>query len=602
MTPSNLIPPYPGLRPFTASERDIFFGRYEQITSLYRQLDRGRFLAIVGASGSGKSSLASAGLIPLLAEETTSGGEPRWTIVAMRPGIHPMNRLAAALSVAGRATNSSLERVATSLRHTTGGLALEAQRLLGADSEVLIVVDQFEELFRYANGTSIHATPVVGTAATLLAHEDEARRFVEALLSASFAPTSSIRVVITMRSDFIGDCSRYPGLAEAVSGNQYLTPRPNRDQLTEAIVAPLLRRAGRLDPTCYELVDVDVESWSALIEPQLVEQIENDAGENFDQLPVLQHALLRCWRSAAGGRLTLDLYRRLGGWSLILSRHADEVMDSCGPERRTTVEGVFRAVTDIDAQGRAMRRPRRLSQLEAETGCAPSDVRAVVDAFSAADCSFLIPPASPDEIVDIGHEALIRSWEILRDRWIPAETGEANQWRALNNAIINLDFAGKSLITWWHERQPTLPRLARWGSTDPAGDHERAVALIAKSENKLWENAQTEERVRKAEVEQERAARSVAESEERAALAAKEAAEKSRQLWRRLFALAAATMVLLLGGLVYVIQLQRSEAAQKREVQVKESPPPCTAGQSRNPRRRRGYRSAARIASSASQW
>ena len=267
-----------------------------------------------------------------------------------------------------------------------------------------------------------------------LARDDESRRFVEGLLTATTLAAPRIRVILTMRSDFLGDCARYRGLAEAVSANQYLTPRLDRDQQTEAIVGPLLRHAGRLPPDVVELTDLRAESWSDLIEPQLVEQLKNDAGDDPDQLPVLQHALLRCWQEASGGRLTLDLYRSLGGWGVVLSNHADQVMASLGDRYAGTVERIFRALTERDRAGRAIRRPRTIAQLEAEAGDEEKDIRAAIGRFSAPDCSFLVPPTPPDELVDIGHEALIRQWGKIADPgtgWLQKEFRDGLIWQSL---------------------------------------------------------------------------------------------------------------------------------------------------------------------------
>ncbi len=425
--------PYPGLRPFRKDEHAFFFGRYEHIAALYRLLDRGRLLAILGGSGSGKSSLILAGLLPLLDAEKRSDATPRWTIVSLRPGAHPIRRLAAALLSATAAEEEGIQRTIAGLRHTSAGLGTEINRLLPGDNDVLILIDQFEELFRFADAgdkddSNQHAV-------ARLSCEDESRRFIELLLTAARFSARRIRIVITMRSDFLGDCARYRGLAEAVSGNQYLAPWLDRDQQREAIVGPLLRGTQRLDADIFELTDTPVSAWSDLIEPQLVEQLLNDAGDEPDQLPVLQHALRRCWLEANGERMTLQAYRELGGWGVILSNHADSVMQRCGTERAAAVERMFRALIECDSTGRATRRPRTIAQLSKETGAAEADIHAIVTEFSSADCSFLAPPTPPpDELIDIGHEALIRQWRKIAhpaQGWLQEEARDGMFWRLL---------------------------------------------------------------------------------------------------------------------------------------------------------------------------
>lgn len=431
---TNAGEPYPGLRPFRKDEHAFFFGRYEHTATLYRLLDRGRLLAILGGSGSGKSSLVLAGLLPLLAQEKRGDGTPRWTIAMLRPGSQPMRRLATALLKTAAAEGESIQRVIAGLRHTSRGLATEIDRLLPADREILILVDQFEELFRYVQAENVDDIDNRDSAVARLSRDDETRRFVELLLTAAASSRRRIRVVITMRSDFLGDCARYRGLAEAVSANQYLAPWLNRDQQTEAIIGPLLRGAGRLVAGIFELTDIKVKDWSDLIEPQLVEQLLNDAGDEPDQLPVLQHALRRCWQEASGSRLTLQRYRDLGGWGVILSNHADQVMQHCGVGRATTVERIFRALIQRDGIGRAIRRPCTIAQLLEETGEQEAHIREVIAQFSAADCSFLAPPTAPDELIDIGHEALIRQWRKIAhpsSGWLQEESRDGLIWQLL---------------------------------------------------------------------------------------------------------------------------------------------------------------------------
>lgn len=431
---TNAGEPYPGLRPFRKDEHSFFFGRFEHTAALYRLLDRGRLLAILGGSGSGKSSLVLAGLLPLLEKEKRSDGTPRWTMVMLRPGSQPMRRLAAALLESAASAEESIQRVIAGLRHTSRGLVTEIERLLPTGREVLIPVDQFEELFRYAQADSIDGIDSRDPAVAKLSRDDEARRFVDLLLTAAASSRRRIRIVITMRSEFLGDCARYRGLAEAVSANQYLAPWLNREQQAEAIVGPLLRGAGRLAPDVFELTSTNTKDWSDLIEPQLVEQLLNDAGNQPDQLPVLQHALRRCWQEAAGSRLTLQRYRDLGGWGVILSNHADQVMQRCGAGRGTTVERIFRALIQRDGIGRAIRRPCTIAQLVAETGEREAHIRAVVTQFSAADCSFIAPPTAPDELIDIGHEALIRQWRKIASSsngWLQEESRDGLIWRLL---------------------------------------------------------------------------------------------------------------------------------------------------------------------------
>ena len=237
---------------------------------------------------------------------------------------------------------------------------------------------------------------------------------MQILLDADRRRIENVRVLITMRSDFIGDCAYFHGLSEAVSATQYLVPNLTRSQLEEAIRKPIEKAGGT-------------------IEPELVERLLNDCGDELDQLPVLQHCLMRLWdragaETAAGGarNLTRQTYDAIGRMTDALSRHADEILAQCAG-KELAVEQAFRALSELDREGRAIRRALRFDKLLAETGVSESDLRAVLDRFRAPNCSFLLPSLSvsptlgPDERIDIGHEALLRRWKTIAGKTEPVD-------------------------------------------------------------------------------------------------------------------------------------------------------------------------------------
>ena len=228
--------------------------------ALYRLLDRSHFIAVVGNSGSGKSSLVRAGLLPML--------DDWWARITVQPGSAPLSSLVAALvDLAARAAGSGADLdvlqqlIEHAVRQSSFGLANALAHIPAmANKKLLVVVDQFEEIFRYADSGS----------------RDEATHFVQILLEASRSKSYDIRVMITMRSELIGECARFQNLPEAVSASQFLVPSLSRDQREEVIRRPIDRAGGT-------------------IEPDLVERLLNDAGYELDQLPVLQHCLSRMW-------------------------------------------------------------------------------------------------------------------------------------------------------------------------------------------------------------------------------------------------------------------------------------------------------------------
>ena len=467
--------PFPGLRPFDFEDRDFFFGREDQIYSLYRLLEHSRFIAVVGSSGSGKSSLVRAGLLPVIDEESQGQGGRKWRFATLHPGDAPIKALASAVTSlaqdSGEDSEIRHERTLFTLRRSSFGLAKALDEIPNlAGKSVLLVVDQFEELFRYATSSARDRT-----AGALW--RDEATNFVQLLLEATRSRSSSVYVLITMRSDFIGDCSQFHGLPEAVSAAQFLVPSMTRDQREDVIRKPVEKAGASIDST-------------------LVEVLLNDAGSEMDQLPVLQHCLARLWDRAkaandddASRHLGLAEYRAIGGISGALSQHADEVMASL-PGLELAVEQVFRALSEIDKESRATRRALPYSSLLAETGVGKRDLLRVLDRFRADDCSFILPSLSAVPLllghtrVDVVHEALLRRWErisaeqphVLDGRmhtgWLAAEAADGRFYRALL-ALLETESASNAVTLpldqvearwhWWKSRPRTEAWAERYG-------------------------------------------------------------------------------------------------------------------------------------------
>lgn len=271
MESKKVVNPFPGLRPFETDEYGLFFGREGQSDALIERLQRSHFLAVVGTSGSGKSSLVRAGLLPALRGGMMAGAGSGWRIAIMRPGNDPIGNLANALAekdvlleAGGGLPPAEAEAVieATLRRGSLGLVDAARQARLQDHEKLLVVVDQFEELFRFRAARSLSSTG------------DDASAFVKLLLEASEQRELSIFVVPTMRSDFLGDCAQFQGLPEAINDGQYLIPRMTRDERRFAITGPVgVKRCKITEP--------------------LVNRLMNDVGDNPDQLPILQHALMR---------------------------------------------------------------------------------------------------------------------------------------------------------------------------------------------------------------------------------------------------------------------------------------------------------------------
>jgi hypothetical protein len=271
--------PFIGLRPFEYSDRKYFFGRDDELDVLDLQVKQNRFVAVVGRSGCGKSSLISAGLRPRLEKVPT----PEWFWIEVRLGDAPIRELALGLAALTgengdllQAWADRFERVLTKSSFGIGeALALiPALRQLDG-SRALLFVDQFEQLLRLAgNGAEMNFDLV-----TASERREEATKFVRLLLMAAKSPRLAIHIIVSMRSDFIGDCARFHGLPEAVSRSLFLVPGMTRDQREDVIRKPIQLAGGQIDPG-------------------LVQRALNDTNNDPDQLPNLQHAMMRSWESA----------------------------------------------------------------------------------------------------------------------------------------------------------------------------------------------------------------------------------------------------------------------------------------------------------------
>lgn len=430
--------PFPGLRPFEETEGHLFFGREEQVDELLGRLRRHRFVAVIGTSGSGKSSLVRAGLFPALRVGSMAGAGSRWRIVAIRPGNDPLRALALELDRQGLLGREGDAELRVDLGHAIldrGGLGLveiARQARLGPDENLLVVVDQFEELFRYSQ----------------LNAEDGAA-FVKLLLEAAAYAELPLYVAITMRSDFLGNAAMFRDLPERINDGLFLIPRMSREQLERAIVGP-----------------VRVAEETAA--PRLVNLLLNDVGDDPDQLPVLQHALARTWEAwesdrAPGETIDIRHYAATGGLDAALDRHAESVYGQLTPELQTVAQRTFAAITELGSDNRGIRRPLRFGDLRAVTEASDADLRAVIEAFRAPGCSFLMPPAGialeDATVVDLSHESLMRVW-IRLQTWVSEEGASAQTYRRLaQDAKLHAD--GRSSL--WVD--PGLTIAEQWRDT-----------------------------------------------------------------------------------------------------------------------------------------
>mgnify|MGYP000167290710 CR=1 FL=1 len=458
MNKAKLSNPFRGLCPFGPEEDYLFFGREQIVDQLLKRLRQTRFLAVIGSSGCGKSSLIQAGLIPSLYSGYMTRAGSSWRVAIMRPGADPIGNLAKALShpdILGR--DSRIEETApvvneaTIIRSNYGLVDCIRLARVPKNENILIVVDQFEELFRFNRThqqSQAHQPPQAQPAEQ--ARED-AVAFVKRLTHAARQTELPIYIVLTMRSDFIGECNEYPGLPESINEGQFLVPRMTRTELRSAIVGP-------------------VKVGGANISPRLLVKLLNDVGDNPDRLPILQHALMRTWDywyqnsyQSENPNEPIDLhhYQAIGTMEHALSSHADEVFEELGSvQAKKIAEKIFKSITDSLSDSRGVRHPTSLASLCLIAQADEKNVNAVINAFREAGRSFLMPndqiSLSPETIIDLSHESLMRVWKRLI-RWIGEEHTSAQTYLRLTLAAQRYEQGTTGL---W--RDPELQIGLRW--------------------------------------------------------------------------------------------------------------------------------------------
>ena len=583
--------PFIGLRPFDYPDRAFFFGRSESIDVVEALVRRPGFVAVVGSSGTGKSSLIRAGLLPKL--ETRA--EEAWRWATMEPGGAPIRRLARAISSL-RGIHDDLddawnERIELCLRGSKFGIpqaiSLFPEPLRAG--RFMIIVDQFEELFRFANLRA----ELDGASAAASRHRDEATAFVRLLLSADSVAAVPVHIVITMRSDFIGDCAHFHGLPEAVTRRQFLVPGLTRDQRAMAIELPVQKAKAKIDP-------------------ELVQRLLNDTNEDPDQLPIIQHVMMRCWQSAIARaqddavQLEVDDYFKIGGVANALSQHANEIFEEFSRfdasekpkvSRQLIAKRVFQALTEVDEDGRGVRRPMMFGEQQKYVSSSDWDERetrdavvAVAQRLAAADCSFLRTKASGDlddkSIVDIGHEALIRRWSKLKGGgetdWIREEQDDGEKYRDLVRvARAKGVIAGPELPSyekWWAQRKPTAVWAKRYtkGGRDYIAEVGEALARSRKEfeddEREREAAARAEREAREAQLklvaanaQAEAASARAAAAEQQAKASAAEVAIHRQRSRMRMAGAAAAVIAAVVGFQYYRGREQIAEQKQQQE-------------------------------------
>ncbi len=451
--------PYKGLQAFQSADEQDFFGREKLTQKIIQRLEEkdalARFLAIVGPSGSGKSSLTKAGLIPALWRGDLPDSE-RWFIVDMLPGSHPMDKLEVALMrVAANQADSLHEQLSRDKR----GLLRVADLILPDDgSELVLIIDQFEEVF------------------TFVEDEDQRSQFLDLLHAAVTEKRSRVRVVVTLRADFYDRPLMYPGFGELMRHRTETVLPLSAKELERAIVNPA-KRVG------------------VVFEEGLVATIASEVSYQPGALPLLQYALTELFEQRDNRTLTQAAYQDIGGTVGALAKRAETLYHELSAEGQAITQQVFLRLVTLGEGVEDTRRRALRSELAA---IAPDEdlLNEVIDAF--AEYRLLSLDHDTDSrapMVEVAHEAMLREWERLRN-WLNESRDDVRMQRQLASMAEEWSAAGqdRSFLL----RGSRLEMFEGWGAITELASTPQESNYLA---------ASLAERERQAKIEHERKAR-----------------------------------------------------------------------------------------------
>jgi WD40 repeat protein/energy-coupling factor transporter ATP-binding protein EcfA2 len=371
--PLNPTSPYRGLKRFEPDNKDLFFGRDRLIANLVEVVSQTNFILLLGASGSGKSSLVRAGLIPQLSEKLGS----KFCDFTFTPDRNPFESLGISLISHGYKQSE----VENAFNNFSTPLNQGIHKLKEKGSQWLIFIDQFEEIF------------------TLCQDLDRRKKFIDNLVTIGRSNHQSVKIILAMRADFLDRFSPYPNLGRIAQKNIHLVTDMHSDELRQAIEQPAAHHG-------------------VVFEGGLVEEIIRDVLGQAGSLPLLQYTLDLLWQNDEISDRTLNLktYRKLGGVKGALQLHVDRIYQHLSPEEQKAAKQIFLRLIDLNATekeldvvGKAVSRRAHLSEFNNEL------VHSLLNRF--VDSNLLVSNRQQQSTVEIAHEILINSWSTLKE-WI----------------------------------------------------------------------------------------------------------------------------------------------------------------------------------------
>jgi basic membrane lipoprotein Med (substrate-binding protein (PBP1-ABC) superfamily)/DNA-binding SARP family transcriptional activator len=393
--------PYKGLRPFAEEDAADFFGRDDLVNRLLGVLQEGSHLvALVGPSGSGKSSVIGAGLIPRLRAGAAPGSE-QWVIAQMVPGTSPLTEVEAVVTAAAGVPNGLAKLLDPD---GEAGQSATSLRVMPKDGRLLVVIDQFEELFTITD-------------------EQPRRRFLSAIASAVAEPGSQITVLLALRADYYDRPLLHPEFAQVFTPGVVNALPMTANELEAVIVGPA-ERAG------------------VAVEPPLLAELVADAADRPGTLPLLEFALTELFDQRTRASLTLDGYRALGGIRGVLSRSAEALYGALTDDEQRVAMQVFLRLVQLGHGTAESRRRLPLADLT-DLDLDPVALSGVLDAFGRRRLlSFDRESVAGHATVEVAHESLFREWDRLAG-WIDRHRAALRRYETFSAAADEWEASGR---------------------------------------------------------------------------------------------------------------------------------------------------------------
>jgi WD40 repeat protein len=469
------VNPFPGLRPFLPEDSFVYFGSESESGEVLRKLLKNRILTVIGSSGCGKSSLINCGVVPemmnMAEKEKTS-----LKIISFQPGNDPVGNMTNAFvqAIIGNSKYDNHDNQAVSnLKRDHDWIASTVKKLLiKSDEKVLIVIDQFEELFTHTQDETTNSS------------FEKTSEFVSLLENAIRQTSVEIYILIVIRSEYISECSNIQGLTKLINDSNYLVPQMTRGNYKNVFENSFLSAGTRINPN-------------------LVVAVLDDISDLTDPLPVLQHLMMRIYsywlsRGDTGKPVELSDYVAVGTIGSALSRHADEAYDELSQDAREICRKMFRAMAGDRISKKGTRHPLSVSSLKSILQCSEVEIFEVIEKFRTPSRSFLTPrygiPLDENSVIEFSTDNLISMWSRLKG-WFEEELSSVRTYRQLSEAsemyqkgkaTLLKDTDLQLALNWRDNQKPTLSWAKRY---DPA--FERVMVYLRTSEKAFLEREVT---------------------------------------------------------------------------------------------------------------